>query len=113
MRTGRPARQIDVGAVHGLLELGWSLRRVSRECGIPFTTLRAHLVAAGTLPMNPVTVEQFVKQGLAITFLATAEQAARLKVHGELTGMPEAEVIRRALNAYLLKAETVAPVAPI
>jgi hypothetical protein len=63
MRTGRPARQIDIWAVRGLLEGGWSLRRVSRQCGIPLSTLRQRL-AAGTLPTNPVTVEQFVEQGL-------------------------------------------------
>lgn len=114
MRTGRPARQIDIISVKGLLEVGWSMRRVSRECGIPFSTLRQHLAAreaTGTPPTTPVTADQFVKHdGLAITFFATAEQAARLKVHGELTGMPEAEIIRRALNAYLLKADTVAPI---
>lgn len=90
------------------------MRRISRECGHPLSTLRRHLAAAGVLPTTPITVEQVVEQeGLAITFLATTEQAARLKVHSELSDMPEAEVIRRALNAYLLKAETVAPVAPI
>lgn len=39
-----------------------------------------------------------------ITFLATAEQAARLQAHSKVTGMPEAEVIRRALEAFLPKA---------
>jgi hypothetical protein len=53
-----------------------------------------------------------------ITFLATTEQAARLQAHSKVTGMPEAEVIRRALNAYLpkaarkVKAEPAATIAP-
>jgi hypothetical protein len=47
-----------------------------------------------------------------ITFLATAEQAARLQAHSKLTGMPEAEVIRRALDAALPKATKPRKVTP-
>jgi hypothetical protein len=39
-----------------------------------------------------------------IAFLTTDEQAARLRAHSKVTGVPTATIIRRALDAALPKA---------
>jgi pyruvate-formate lyase-activating enzyme len=78
------------------------MRRVSRHCGIPFSTLQQRLAATGTVPTKPVTVEDVILQALERALEEYKRSAAGRQV--TLSGGDVTQMFLTALIAILQKA---------